>query len=334
MPWTKKNPKNDLFLPHLALICATILWGAANPVIKLTLGYVPPLTFLFLRFLAACLILLPYIIYQTQKTKIAKRDLVNFFLFGLLSQTSLAFIFVGLEYTTVLETTIIGVLGSIMVVAAGHYFYNDKVNKQVKIGLLIATLGTLFVIVEPLITKNLHNRKILEQVFGNSLILMYNVTWVLFIVWSKFSLTGEKTKLMKKALSFMHLKQMSKEYSPTLLTAVSLYVGLITIMPLALLENIGLLGRLSSFDILSIDWRGVLGILYMAIGSSIVAYMIYQWSLKYVTVSDTAFFGYLSPIVTLPFAYIFLGEVPNRFMFIGSLVIAFGVVIAEKNLKT
>lgn len=327
-------PKNDLFLPHLALVCATVLWGAANPIIKITLGYVPPLTFLFLRFLTACFILLPYVIYQIQKTKIAKRDLKNFFLFGLLSQTSLAFIFVGLEYTTVLETTIIGVLGSIMVVAAGHYFYNDKVNKQVKIGLLVATLGTLFIIVEPLITKNFHDRKILEQVFGNSLILMYNVTWVLFIVWSKFSLTGEKSKLMRKSLSFMHLKQMSKEYSPTLLTAVSLYVGLITVTPLALLENMGFLGRLSSFDILSIDGRGVLGILYMAIGSSIIAYMIYQWSLKYVTVSDTAFFGYLAPIVTLPFAYIFLGEVPNQFMLIGGLAIAAGVVISEKNLKT
>ncbi|MBU0535242.1 DMT family transporter [Patescibacteria group bacterium] len=334
MPRTYKTLKNDLFLPHLALVCATVLWGAANPVIKLTLGYVPPLTFLFLRFLTACFILLPYIIYQIQKTKIAKKDLINFFLFGLLSQTSLAFIFVGLEYTTVLETTIIGVLGSIMVVAAGHYFYNDKVNRQVKIGLLVATLGTLFVILEPLITKNFHDRKILERVLGNSLILMYNITWVLFIVWSKFSLTGEKSKLMKKSLSFLHLKQMSKEYSSSLLTATSLYVGLITIMPLALLENMGLLGQLSSFNILSIDNRGILGILYMAIGSSIVAYMIYQWSLKYVTVSDTAFFGYLSPIVTLPFAYLFLGEVPNRFMFIGGLAIAAGVVIAEKNLRT
>lgn len=334
MPWNKKPPKNYLSLAHLALIAATILWGAANPIIKLTLGYVPPLTFLFLRFLAACLLLLPYLIYQIQKTKIAKRDLINFFLFGLLSQTSLIFIFVGLEYTTVLETTIIGVLGSIMVVAAGHYFYNDKVNKKVKMGLLIATLGTLFVIVEPLINNSLLDKEIQERIFGNGLILLYNITWVIFIVWSKFSLSGEESKLMRKTLSFIHLRKMTKEYSPSLLTSMSLYVGLITVMPLALLENMGLLGKILSFDILSIDGRGILGILYMAIGSSIIAYMIYQWSLKYVTVSDTAFFGYLSPIVTLPFSYMFLGEVPNRFMFIGSLVIAAGVVMAEKNLKT
>lgn len=304
MPWTNKRPKNILFLPHMALVCATILWGASSPVIKLTLGYVPPITFLFLRFLIACFILLPYAIYQIQKVKIAKKDLTNFLLFGLLSQTSLALIFVGLEYTTVLETTIIGVLGSIMVVAAGHYFYNDKVNKQVKIGLLIATLGTLFIILEPLLTKNFRDIKIIERVFGNGLIFTYNITWVLFIVWSKFSLTGEKSKLMKKSLSFLHLRQMSKEYPPSFLTATSLFVGLITIIPFAFLENMGLLGNISSFDILSIDGRGILGVLYMAIGSSIIAYMIYQWSLKYVTVSDTAFFGYLAPIVTLPFSYL------------------------------
>jgi drug/metabolite transporter (DMT)-like permease len=334
MPWSKNTPQNNLLLPHIALVLATILWGAANPIIKLTLGYVPPLTFLFLRFLASCMLLLPYVIYQIQKTKIAKIDLVNFFLFGLLSQTSLVFIFVGLEYTTVLETTIIGVLGSIMVVAAGHYFYNDKVNNKVKTGLMIATLGTLFVIVEPLINNSFLDKQIQERVFGNSLILLYNVTWVIYIVWSKFSLSGEKSKLMKRGLSFIHLKKMTREYSSTFLTAISLYVGLITILPLALLENLGLLGKVSSFDMFAIDGRGILGILYMAVGSSIVAYMVYHWSLKYVTVSDTAFFGYLSPIVTLPFSYLFLGEVPNQFMFIGSMVIALGVVIAEKNLKT
>ena len=328
----KKLPKK-LVLAYVALTSATILWGAANPIIKLTLGYIPPLTFLFLRFLIACILLLPYVIYELQKIKVDKRDYLNLFLFGLFSQTSLIFIFVGLEYTTVIEAAVIGVLGSVLVVAAGHYFYKDRVNSKVKKGLVIASLGTLFVVLEPLFTGNIHNINLLERTFGNFLILLYNLTWVVFIVWSKFSLTEEKSVLLKKTLSFIHLKPMKKVYSTTLITAIALFTGLMTTTPLALLENLGYFGNVSSFDILSIKPIGLIGLFYMSVMSSIVAYMIYQWSIKYVKVSDTAFFGYLAPIFTLPFSYLFLGEVPTFLMFVGALIIGVGVYISEKNLS-
>jgi drug/metabolite transporter (DMT)-like permease len=327
-----KNLPKKLVLAYIALTSATILWGAANPIIKLTLGYIPPITFLFLRFLVACIILLPYVIYKLQKDKVDTRDYLNLFLFGLFSQTSLVLIFVGLEYTTVIEASIIGVLGSILVVAAGHYFYKDKVNKKVKQGLIIASLGTIFIVIEPLLTGNLHNINLIERTFGNFLVLLYNITWVIFIVWSKFSMGEERSSLLKKTLSFIHLKPMAKNYSPTLLTSLALYVGLITITPLAILENMGYLGCYASFDILSIKPIGLIGIFYMAVCSSIVAYMMYQWSLKYVKVSDTAFFGYLAPITTLPFSYLILKEIPTIFMLLGVVIIGIGVYISEKNL--
>ncbi|MFZ2664151.1 MAG: DMT family transporter [Patescibacteria group bacterium] len=328
-----KNLPKNLTLAYIALTGATILWGAANPIIKLTLGYIPPVTFLFLRFLIACVILLPYVLYELQKTKIDKRDYLNIFLFGLFSQTSLILIFIGLEYTTVIEASIIGILGSILAVAAGHYFYKDKVNKDVKKGLVIASLGTLFIVIEPLFTGNIHNTNLIERTFGNFLVLLYNITWVIFIVWSKFSMGEERSSLLKKALSFIHLKPMSKNYSSTLLTALALFVGLATITPLALLENMGYIGNISTFDVFSIRPIGLIGLFYMAICSSIIAYMMYQWSLKYVKVSDTAFFGYLAPVLTLPFSYIILKEVPTTLMLIGTAVIGIGVYTSEKNLN-
>jgi drug/metabolite transporter (DMT)-like permease len=126
---------------------------------------------------------------------------------------------------------------------------------------------------------------------------------------------------------------MKKVYSTTLITALALYVGLITTIPLAILENLGYLGNYPLFDILSIKPIGLIGLFYMSVMSSILAYMIYQWSIKFVKVSDTAFFGYLAPIFTLPFSYLFLGEVPTFLMFVGAGIIGIGVYIAEKNLS-
>lgn len=333
MPWRKKLPKNQL-LAYIALAVATVIWGAASPVIKVTLGYIPPLTFLFLRFLISSIILLPFLVYELHKVEIDKRDYLNLFLFGLFEQTALVLIFVGLEYTTVLESVIIGVLGSILAISAGHYFYNEKFNSKVKLGLVISVIGTLMVVVEPVIFGNFHNVKMVERLFGNLLILLYNITWVIYIIWSKFSIGNESSSILKKTLSFVHLKPMKKNYSATLLTATALLVGLITVTPLALLENMDLLGRaVIPFDILAIKPVGILGLLYMSVLSSVVAYSIYQWSLEYVTVSDTAFFGYMAPIITLPVSYILLGESLSWPMLVGALVIALGVIIAEKNLR-
>ena len=328
----KKLPK-EIVLAYTALIVATVIWSTGGPVIKLTLGYIPPITFLFLRFLISCLILLPYVIYELQKVKVDPRDYLNIFLFGVFSQTALVLIFVGLEYTTVLESTIIGVLGSILAVVAGHYFYKEKVNDGIKKGLVIASLGTIFVVIAPLLTGGFLDIKVEERVFGNFLILLYNITWVLYIIWSKLSLTTERSALLKKTLSFVHLKPMRKNYSAVLLTALALFIGLLTITPLAIMENLGYFGTVAGFDILSIQPVGLIGLFYMSVLSSIVAYMVYQWSLEYVKVSDTAFFGYLAPIFTLPVSYFLLGETPTWLMLFGGVSIAIGVYIAEKSLR-
>ena len=326
-----KLPKT-LPIGYVLLIIATFLWAAAGPVIKNTLEYIPALTFLFLRFLVVCIVLLPYTIYEIQKVKIHHKDYFNLILLGIFSQTSLGLIFIGLKYTTAIDNAIIGILGSILSVIAGHYFYNEKIHKDLKIGLGLASLGTLIVVIEPLFSPS-QNINISERIFGNTLILIYNFFWVAYIVWSKMSM-GEESKILERTLGFVRIKPMTKEYPPTLLIAVSMYVGLFTIAPMAVFEMMGFFGNNQIFNLSQMGTEAILGLLYMAIFSSIVAYISYQKAIKLVKVSDMAFFHYLSPLFTLPVAYALLGEVPNKFVVVGSVFIAIGVYIAEtKNNK-
>lgn len=321
----KKLPEN-LLKGYLLLLIATIIWGAAGPIIKYTLKYISPFTFLFLRFLMATIILLPYTLYEIQKVKIHPKDYLNLFLLGLFSQTSIAFIFLGLKFTTAIDNAVIGLLGSTLSVAMGSYFYKEKISPEMKKGSLIASLGTLVVILEPLLSKN-QEVVIVERIFGNLLIMAYNIAWVIFIVWSKMSM-GDRSKMFKKTLSFLHIKPMQKNYPPTLITSLSIAVGMVTLAPLAILEMSGIFGPVS-LNISSTG--GFTGLLYMVLFSTIVAYICYQKSLKHVRVNDTAFFGYLAPIFTLPVAYILLGEIPNIFVLAGAGLIAFGVYIAERS---
>ncbi|MFZ5366259.1 MAG: EamA family transporter, partial [Patescibacteria group bacterium] len=48
---------------YLLLTLTAAIWGIAGPVIKNTLQFIPPFTFLFWRFLLASLIFLPFFIF-------------------------------------------------------------------------------------------------------------------------------------------------------------------------------------------------------------------------------------------------------------------------------
>ena len=75
--------------------------------------------------------------------------------------------------------------------------------------------------------------------------------------------------------------------------------------------------------------KAIAGLLYMAVFSSIIAYFAFQYSLDNVTVSDTALMAYTQPLMTLPFAWILLKELPTTWMLISCIVIFLGVLIAE-----
>lgn len=321
----KTKLPNKLITAHLSLLISGIMWAAAGPIIKITLGYIPPATFLFLRFLIVCIILLPYAVYELLKIKVHKSDYFNLFLLGITSQGSLYFLFLAYNYTSVLDITIISVIGSVLSIYLGHYFYKDKIDPKLTIGLILASIGTLIVVIEPFFTGEHVASQIENRLIGNLLAIIYNICWVIFLIWSKMSL-GQQSNELKNTLKHFHMKPMKNKYAPNLIVAISFFVGLITILPIAIYENF-MNGTV--FNIETINPIGVMGLLYMAIVSSIMAYMLYEHGLEYAKVSDTAIYGYLHPILTLPFAYYLVGELPNMYMIIGGSIIAIGVVIAE-----
>lgn len=322
-----KKAAHSLSKYYFGIIGAYVIWAAAGPVIRLTLRSVPPFTFLFIRLLIVCVLVLPYTIYQLKQSAIVRNDYFKIVWLGIFAQTSLIFIFLGFKYTTALEGTIIGMLGPILSVAAGHYFYHEKIDWHVKIGLSTAILGTLFVAFEPYLTSRTISHEVELRMLGNFFIILYSLSFLLYIIWSKISL-GINSDNTKRTLRFIHIKTMRRHYSPLLLMSLSFYVGLVSFIPLSIMELMGWFGPVS-FNLSQLHLTPVLGILYMSVLSSIVAYYLFEWGLTKVAVKDTAIFSYLQPVFALPFAYALLGEVPNQYMLLGAAIIALGVLIAE-----
>ncbi len=322
-------PKNVL-KAYTWFTVANLIWAAATPIIKVTLADIPPLTFLMFRFVIVAVILLPFVIVEIKKTPIDKRDWFNLFVIGFFGQACLALVFMGMNYTTSIDAVIIGVAAPLITIIAGHHFFNEKVTTKVKIGVAIASIGTFLVVLEPIFNGDysvlgMHN--LWDRLYGNGLILLYNGAFTAYLLWTKMVM-GEKSITLTDSLKHLKIKPMHKKYPPLLITSITFYAALIVIIPLAFMEHLGII-HTSELVGFTFTTSSILGLLYMAIFSSIVAYFAFQWALNISTVGESAILSYVTPLLTLPFSYLLLAEIPTKINLIGSIIIAVGVVIAE-----
>jgi drug/metabolite transporter (DMT)-like permease len=70
-------------------------------------------------------------------------------------------------------------------------------------------------------------------------------------------------------------------------------------------------------------------ILYMAVFSSIIAYILYIKAQKALEVTEVSLLAYISPIFSLPASFLILNEVPTLSAFMGLFIIFSGILIAE-----
>jgi len=309
----RKKLPNSLLMPHLAITLSMLIWAVAGPVIKITLRDIPVFTFLLYRFMLVGLVVLPYLLVKLIKDPIAKKDIPGIVILGLASQVSIMFIFLGLNFTTALDVAVISVLAPILTFIAGRYFYHEKITRMETLGISLAILGTLFIIIEPALSSGI-SAEIGKRLLGNFFILIYQFSWPVYTILGKH-LVGKDSKELNKTFRFLHIKKLSKDYSPNTITAVSFYVGLAFFIPAAIIEST------STNYYPHFTFSALSGIIYMALLSSIVAYGVYQWGLKYLEAQETAVYAYLGSVFTVPAAYLLLGEVPTTGMLIGAGVI-------------
>lgn len=329
------------------MVAASLIWGAAGPVIKYTLIYVPPFTFLFLRFLCASLIVLPFLILEERKDPISKRDWINLIILSMLGGTfSIGLIFVGFKYTTALEGSLIGAAYPLVALVASAKLLKERITPNEKRGAIIAMLGTLLVIFEPLFNGmgDKFEFKGLPQLFGNLLIGVSLLTATAHAIWSKKILDHIPSKL-SNLLHFFHLNSQTRTYSPFFLMGMMSLVSLISFAPLSFMEIAYIKGiRTPTVDIVQREVgnvykipqvsseliRPIAGVLYMAIFSTVVAYFLYEWALKEIPVAETSLYAFLQTVFTIPFAYILLGEKITVWFVVGALIIGYGVYLSEK----
>lgn len=294
---------------YLYLLIVSLIWGAAGPVIKYTLGDLPPLIFLTYRFAvssAVALLLTGLNLSGDRMSRKVPGDLViPWMIYGFMTSTvSLGLLFFGYDQTSAIAGTVLGAVQPLLIVAAGALVLHERITSTERIGMFLAFFGTAISIIAPFTAMTRHD--ITGELSGNVTILTSTLIGVFLTIWSKVLL--------------------KRESSPMFLTNLSFVIGFATITPVAIWYHgadrvVGM--------ILSAPLPAHLGVWYMGLLSGTLAYTLWHKGLKYIEAGEAALFSYLMPVWAAPLAFFWLGErVTPGFLF-GALMIAAGVVIAE-----
>lgn len=292
---------------YIYLVITAIIWGVAAIVIKLTLVSFSPLVFLTYRFaISAAFALLALPIIKIHLPKDRNTLLLSLLYCFLVTTVSLGLLFFGFDKTTAISASLIGSVAPILTAIAGYFFLREHITIRERIGMGIALIGTVVMIIEPL----LENHDGLSGLSGNILILAS-------------LLVGTCVAILAKLI-------MRKETSPVGLTNLSYIVGFITTIPIVL---IGTSPSELINTITSAPLTAHLGVLYMAILSGNVAYILWLKAQKTIEIGEAGLFAYIPPIISIPMAAIFLHEHISMAFIVGAVVIALGVILAEVKVR-
>lgn len=294
---------NKRLTAYLLLLAVAVIWGAALPVIKFTLGGFNPLIFLTYRFGVSAVISLVLILLLGLHVPRKKQVFLLTLGYGFLTSTiTLGLLFLGVEKTTAVDTTLIAATAPILVTIAGVLFLREHVTQRERIGIALAFTGVVVTLLEPIL-KNGDGTTGL----GGNILVFASV------------LAGVASAVMAKVI-------LRKEVSPGAAVNISFIVGFLTLFPVALFlyppQTL-----IQQIQVVPLSYH--LGLWYMAVFSGNIAYFLWHKAQKTIEVGEAGLFTYLQPVFAIPLAVLWLRETISPPFIAGAAAIAAGVFIAE-----
>ncbi|MEN6412508.1 MAG: DMT family transporter [Veillonellales bacterium] len=279
------------------LLCLTaVLWGGNAIAVKSILNEISPEMLILVRFVGISSILLTIIFWREGKHCWPSQQhvlpLILMGVTGIVLNNGLQF--TGLQYSTAINCTLIATLTPAMTALLTGIFFHEHMRKQQWLGIAISFFGTLCLI--------------FHGSWDNIQRLTFNQGDLLFIVaqfaWVFYSMLGQKVM---------------EDMTPLATTAWAGFTGTVLMGVIILYEGTGAPVHLS--------YQGWLLMLYMIIGSGIIAFILYNVGVSVVGSNIAAIFMNIIPLAGMSLAVILLHEHLGWQEIVGGLWIMIGVYI-------
>lgn len=271
-----------------------MIWGAAPPIFKWALADIHPYTLALLRFVLPVLIMLPF---MRGRFWVHPKDRVYLFIIGFFGITiNIIFFFQGLLIAPSINAAIIGSSAPIFIIFYSLLFLREKPKKKLILGAHVGLIGVVIVLAAPFLRD------------GN-----------LAALGNFFYLIG----MFGGVAAVLLVRRVMKRNNPVAITFWSFVAGSVGFVPFFVKE-------VNEFGFLPvISFQGMVGLIFGIFLSTLAAYFMQTWALKYLTASDVSVFAYIDPVVTILVAAPLLGEFPDSAFVFGTFFVLLGILLAE-----
>lgn len=284
-------------------LTAAAIWGGLYVVSDVVLHTIPPFTLLTIRLIMGILILLPFVLRARERPtrrQIAQMLAIGFVGFGI----SVGAQFVGTDKSTAVNGTLVTSSAPAFILVFAALILRERLSAQRIAAVVLATIGVI-VIIDPA-KANFGS----DTFVGDVALAFAALTWGLYSVL---------------------VRRISGTLDTLLITFFAFLGGLpLTIAAVPL--------ELSQRPIGTITTETILGILYLGVISMAGAMWLWNRAFALVDASVASLFFFAQPLVGTILSVMLLGQQMTANLWIGSLLIAAGVLLSiyrfERHRKT
>jgi len=291
---------NSKLFPYLEAGFAASVWGASFIATKVALHDVSPITIVWLRFAIGVVILGAAVAMRKEFKALNKSEWGYFALLGFLGITFHQWLQSnGLKTSEASTTAWIVATTPVFMAVLGWLILKEKLGAIKILGIALAFVGVLLVVSD----GNLASISVGKfGAPGDVLIMISSINWAVFSALSRRGL---------------------KIYSASLMIFYVMVFGW-------LFTSLLFVGGGNYVEIPALTLDGWLGILFLGIFCSGLAYIAWYDALQALSTAQTGVFLYIEPLIAMVVAFIILGEKITVASLVGGGIILFGVWLVNK----
>jgi drug/metabolite transporter (DMT)-like permease len=288
--WLLDNKKKAVLLTVLA----GFLWGTSFPAIRIGLQYMDAYSFVFLRFLAASLVMLAVcLLTKNFSLKIEKKRLI--FFLGVSNGIAYLLQYVGMVNVSASASSLFVNLSVVWVALLTPLLFRERLGLKRALGVMVSLLGVVFM------TTNLDFSSLTQgAVVADLLVIAAGILWAVFIVYNKPLVNDSKN--MVQSVTWL------------------LIFTLVPLLPIAPV-SVGIL--------VSLPLEAWLAILYTAVLCWVVPYYLWLKALKHLSPVTSAIVLLTEIVVAVTISTIFLGEIFTVISGLGAVLIVIAILIVS-----
>ncbi|HEY9164831.1 MAG TPA: DMT family transporter [Candidatus Kryptonia bacterium] len=282
--------------PYAVLVFQILFSSGTHIVANDATQTIPPAILAFLRTVLSGAIYIGYTLYRGTHFRFRGKDLKLLLIIGFLSVPINQFIFLyGIKFATAKDAALLYALTPVLVLLISGFYLRERITGTKAIGSALAFLGVLIIVLE----NGLHVG--ISQVKGDILLFIAVVAWALY------------TSLGRRLVV---------RYGAMTTTIYVALIGSLMFAPFGIWSSIG-------YDFGRLNFGQWMEVLYLAIFTSIVGYVLWYYALSKIEATKVAVFTNGQPIMTAILAYFFLGQSISLIFVVGAVVTIGGVLITQ-----